>query len=103
MPDCNTCKENRKRVPDVPYIVHEGEVARLERIVKRLWIVVLVLIVLFVGTNAGWIWYESRYETIVVTQELDGEHDRITISGVGDVNYGENQTDSESPNTQNGR
>ena len=39
--DCETCKEKRKVVvqtpKDVPYIVHEGAVARLERVIKRMW------------------------------------------------------------------
>ena len=38
--DCETCKEKRKVVvqtpKDVPYIVHEGAVARLERVIKRM-------------------------------------------------------------------
>ena len=39
--DCETCKEKRKVISqtpkDVPYIVHEGDVARLERVIKRMW------------------------------------------------------------------
>ena len=39
--DCETCKEKRKVIAktqkDVPYIVHEGAVARLERVIKRLY------------------------------------------------------------------
>ena len=46
--DCETCKEKRKVVAqtpkDVPYIVHEGAVARLERVIKRMWVLVLLLI-----------------------------------------------------------
>lgn len=103
MPDCNACKDNRKKTADVPYIVYEGEVARLERIIKKMWIVALVLIVLLVGTNICWLWYESQYEYVTVTQELDGEIDRVAISGTGDVNYGENQADSENAHTQDGR
>ena len=39
--DCETCKEKRKVIAqtpkDVPYIVHEVAVARLERVIKRMW------------------------------------------------------------------
>lgn len=39
--DCETCKEKRKVISetpkDVPYIVHEGALARLERVIKRLY------------------------------------------------------------------
>lgn len=44
----------------IPYIVHEGVMARFERVIKRLWIVIILLIFLLVGTNAGWLWYESQ-------------------------------------------
>ena len=73
--DCETCKEKRKVVAqtpkDVPYIAHESAVARLERIIKRLWVLALVLIVLLAASNAAWIWYESQYQTIetTITQE----------------------------------
>lgn len=40
MADCNRCGG----VPDVPYIVHESEMSRLERVNRRLWIAVMVLI-----------------------------------------------------------
>ena len=45
--DCETCKEKRKVIAqapkDVPYIVHEGAVARLERVIKRMCVLVLSL------------------------------------------------------------
>ena len=47
--DCEICKEKRKVISqtpkDVPYIIHEGAVARLERVIKRMWVVVLSLII----------------------------------------------------------
>ena len=73
--DCETCKEKRKVVvqtpKDVPYIVHEVAVARLERVIKRMWVLVLFFFILFVASNGAWIWYESQYQTIetTITQE----------------------------------
>ena len=73
--DCETCKEKRKVIAqtpkDVPYIVHEVAVARLERVIKRMWVLVLLLIILFVASNGAWIWWESQYQTIetTITQE----------------------------------
>ena len=65
--DCETCKEKRKVISqapkDVPYIAHESAVARLERVIKRLWVLALVLIVLLAASNAAWIYYESQFET----------------------------------------
>lgn len=92
-------KIKAKESTSIPYFVHEGTLARFERINKRLWITVILLIVLLVGTNAGWIWYESQYieQTIEVTQEnADGYNNYI--GNDGDINNSEtnNQDSNES-------
>ncbi len=93
MPDCKTCKENRQNVEPVPYIVHESAMARQERTIKRLWILLILIISLLVATNGAWIWYESQWEDVVVEQEVDtGEGDAF-VAGVGDVNYGESKAE----------
>ena len=86
--DCETCKEKRKVIAqtpkDVPYIAHESAVARLERVIKRLWVLAIVLIVLLAASNAAWIWWESQYETIetTITQEnADGYNNYIGNDG----------------------
>ena len=86
--DCETCKEKRRVIAqtpkDVPYIVHEVAVARLERVIKRLWVLVLALIILLCASNAAWIWWESQYETIetTITQEnADGYNNYIGNDG----------------------
>ena len=86
--DCETCKEKRKVIAqtpkDVPYIAHESAVARLERVIKRLWALALVLIILLAASNAAWIWWESQYETIetTITQEnADGYNNYIGNDG----------------------
>ena len=55
MSNCETCKKVQNSPESVPYIVHESSMARMERQIKRLWITVLVLIFLLVGTNAAWL------------------------------------------------
>ena len=71
--DCETCKEKRKVIAqtpkDVPYIAHESAVARLKRVIKRLWVLVLVLIVLLAASNAAWLYYESSFEEIRIEQD----------------------------------
>lgn len=71
------------KVADVPYIVHESDMARQERTIKRLWVVVLVLIVLLAGTNGAWIWYENQFEDVVTTveQRSDGDSSNYAIGG----------------------
>ena len=73
MANCETCKNVKSAPENVPYIVHESAMARMERQIKRLWITVLLLIVMLVVTNGAWIWHESQLETIYqeVTQEAD--------------------------------
>ena len=75
--DCETCKEKRMVIAqtpkDVPYIAHESAVARLERVIKRLWVLALVLIVLLAASNAAWIYYESQFETTETTIEAKQE------------------------------
>ena len=71
MANCETCKKVQSAPENVPYIVHESSMARMERQIKRLWITILILIFLLVGTNGAWLYYESQRETIYqeVTQE----------------------------------
>lgn len=45
----------------------EAMMARMDRIIKRLWIAILLLIVLLVASNCAWLWYESQFEEEVVT------------------------------------
>lgn len=75
--DCETCKEKRKVIAqtpkDVPYIAHESAVARLERVIKRIWVLVLALIILLCASNAAWIWYESQFEEIRIEQGNEAE------------------------------
>lgn len=64
---CNNCTD---RAPtNVPYVVHESAMARAERQAKRLVAVIILLIVLLVGSNIGWMVYESQFETIESTVE----------------------------------
>ena len=96
--DCETCKEKRKVISqtpkDVPYIVHEGAVARLERVIKRLWVLVLALIILLCASNAAWIWYESQFEEVRIEQENESGYNNF-IGNDGDIYNGE--TDNNNP------
>lgn len=79
--------ENKTNLPDVPYMVHEDDMARLERTVKRVWILCIILITALIGSNAGWIWYESQFiDEVSVEQDAeweDGSH--IILNGTGEV------------------
>lgn len=79
----------------IPYIAFESATSRQERTIKRLWILCLVLIIALIGTNAGWIYYESSFEDVVVTQEAtaDGSSD-INLQNVGG-DYYERQSETD--------
>lgn len=80
---------------EIPYIVFESEMARLERIIKKQFVLIVVAVVFLVGTNACWIWYENQFiDEVTVTQDVDsGDGDAIVNDGVH-IN-GEGKTDSQ--------
>ena len=69
MANCESCKKVQNAPESVPYSVHELSMASMERHIKRLWITVLVLIFLLVGTNAAWLLYNSQFETVETVME----------------------------------
>ena len=89
---------NEHDVAQVPFFVHEGEVTRLERINKRLWIAVLVVFAAFVLSNLAWIIYENQYTDVEYSYQVDQEsqqsntytNNRVTIGG---VTYGTTEGD----------
>ena len=86
--NCETCTH---RPDPVPFAVHESAMARMERTIRRLWILLIVLVILLVGTNALWIWYESQFEDVYteITQENENGYNSY-IGNDGDINnYGE--------------
>ena len=84
MADCKSCKSKDQPSETVPFIVHEGMMARAEITIKRLWITILLLIVLLVGTNAGWIWFESQFEDIAISQENEDGYNNF-VGNDGDI------------------
>lgn len=93
--NCETCKE--KRADPVPYIVHEGDMARQERTISRLSVIIILLIALLVGSNAAWLYYESQYETVSVVQEVEQEADDNGVNRfVGGDYYGSTESENNS-------
>ena len=69
MANCESCKKVQNAPESVPYIVHESSMARMERQIKRIWITILMLIVMLVGTNGAWLLYNSQFETVETVME----------------------------------
>ena len=91
---CETCKNKTTTQESIPYAAHELAMAQNERTVKRLWITILTLIFLLVGSNCIWILYENQFEDIEIVQENADGYNSF-IGNDGDIVYGE--TNGENP------
>ena len=88
MPDCESCKEKQRLIEPIPFIAHESAMARMERTIKRLWILLMILVVLLVGSNVAWIIYESQFVEEEWTYEATTDEGGTAIAnGSGEVNY----------------
>lgn len=94
MANCESCKKVQNSPENVPYIVHESSMARMERQIKRLWITALLLIVMLVATNGAWIWYESQFSNIETTIEAEQDGSGVNIVSGGDSDYGAESKDN---------
>lgn len=71
----------------VPYIAYESTMARMERANKRSFIIIIILIIALIATNAGWVIYESQFETAEAihtmmtthTHETEAECPAVTV------------------------
>ena len=82
----------------IPYIAYESALARQERTIKRLFIITILLIALLVATNAGWLIYESQFEEVVTTneieQDVESDNGNAYVAGIGGVTIGESSSAS---------
>ena len=74
---------------NVPYIVHESQMARLERTIRRMWVLCIIMFLAFVVSNSLWIVYENSFEdSIQTTIEAQQEGSGTNIISGRDLNYG---------------
>ena len=84
MSTCKNCKDN-EQIPEQSK--NELAFAFAERMVRRLWVTILVLIFLLVGTNGAWLWWSNQWETVEsweITQENEGGNNNY-IGNDGDI------------------
>jgi len=53
----------------IPYVVYEQEKEYQRRLNFKFFVIIIVLIVALIGSNIGWIIYESQFETVTETTE----------------------------------
>ena len=86
---CNSCNTNDMAV--MPIAQHEKDQNRLMSIIKWLIAVIVVLTLLLVGSNVGWLIYNAQFEvveeTTKITQENENGYNNY-IGNNGDINYG---------------
>lgn len=77
----------------VDYIVFEGEMARSERHIKRLWIALIIAVVAIIATNLAWLHYISQYdfEDYDYTLSTRGGGNASFVGGDGDITYGDSE------------
>lgn len=73
---------NEKENQMVSYLFFEGEMARAERHIKRLWIALIVVTIAFAASVIGFFWYLSQYDFSSYEYSQEGEGVNI----VGDRN-----------------
>lgn len=66
---------------------------------KKLWMLVFVLVILLVGTNAGWLIYESQMQEVVVTENTQ-DGNGVNLIGGGDINYGTETDNNKNENQE---
>lgn len=80
--------ENNMTPEHVPYTVYEASQARSDRRFKLMWWLIVVLFIALVGTNAGWMVYESQFEdSVTVTQDTPSGNNNY-IGRDGDITNG---------------
>ena len=87
---CNSCNTNDMAV--MPIAQHEKDQNRLMGIIKSLIAVIVILIVLLVGSNVGWLIYNSQFEVVeestTITQDNESGYNNY-IGNDGDIVNGE--------------
>ena len=94
--NCNNCIAEKKEFSIVTMSSADWQrnEQRHERREKRLVWIIALLILLLVGSNVGWLIYQSQFEVVEestetnITQENENGYNNY-IGNDGDINYGE--------------
>ena len=87
-------------VKDVPYLVHERDMARMQVSNRRMWILCIILAVLLAGSWIGFFIYESQFETVTQTQDVEQvAEDNGQNQFIGGDYYGDEAKDQDYDDT----
>jgi len=92
MDERNITDDNR-----VPFIVYEGTIARFERTIKRLLILVGVTVLLLFASNAIWIyeWNQYDYSDVIMDNTDGGNANYMGAGASGVISNGESKSPDE--------
>lgn len=60
-----------------------------ERTIRKLWVLIIILVVLLFATNTLWVIHEMSYEDYTITQEVEQDADNGENLFVGGDYHGE--------------
>lgn len=84
---------------DIPFYAYELEVAKHERTVKRLVIIIIVTIALLFASNMAWLWFFNQFdfesEEVTLNSQDAGNASYMGGSGVIDNGRGESQINND--------
>lgn len=88
--------ESNENIKDVPYLVHEGIMVRMERQIKRLWIALIVAIASLLIAILAFLWYLNLYDFESYEVSADGDGHANYIGQDGDIYNGTCESTQES-------
>jgi len=75
----------------VSFAAFESMKTTMERTIKRLWILAIILVLLLAGSNVAWFRYENSFADEVIetyNSQVDGDGGLAIVNRDGSVNYG---------------
>jgi hypothetical protein len=86
--------------------IHDAYMSMAERTIRRLWILIILLVLILTLSNVGWVIYESQYQ-VVDCSDVDAmqniktdDNGNVTINDGVTVENGNNSS-TESDSSQN--
>ena len=81
----------------ISYVVFEGQMARNERLVKRLIVVIIILVAMVFASNAIWLYAWNQYEYVSEDTSFtyDYMQDGRGINIIGNLNEVTNESETE--------
>jgi hypothetical protein len=63
--------------------IHDAYISMAERVIKRLWLTIILLILVVLASNVGWLIYESQFE-VVETSDYSASQEVDNCSTIND-------------------